>query len=203
MAQSRCSLRYVHLFQFPLSLSLSLCLGFSLLFLCIANLLVSAIFDRCSSSGIGDLRRPWFQAQEPFLQGGQFRRPSFNSYIDGSIHSLLNSEKAHYFCFVIVNLCVYVCVWGLKVWHTASLYHLVHTAALLAAPITTRPNIVSIHSFPLFLLLLLLFFCYNFIYLLILFLLSLEAFWLLESSHFLGRKFLFLILYLNFASSSS
>ncbi|KAL7128563.1 hypothetical protein ABFS83_13G004100 [Erythranthe nasuta] len=28
-----------------------------------------------------------------------------------------------------------------EVWHTASLYHLVHTAALLAAPITSRPNI--------------------------------------------------------------
>ncbi|KAE9614940.1 hypothetical protein Lal_00036062 [Lupinus albus] len=27
------------------------------------------------------------------------------------------------------------------VWQTASLYHLVHTAALLAAPITKRPNI--------------------------------------------------------------
>ncbi|KAA8524855.1 hypothetical protein F0562_011278 [Nyssa sinensis] len=29
----------------------------------------------------------------------------------------------------------------LKVWHTASLYHLVHTAALVAAPITNRLNI--------------------------------------------------------------
>ncbi|XP_050208024.1 uncharacterized protein LOC126657393 [Mercurialis annua] len=28
-----------------------------------------------------------------------------------------------------------------EVWQTASLYHLVHTAALLAAPITKRPNI--------------------------------------------------------------
>ncbi|KAG6417043.1 hypothetical protein SASPL_124484 [Salvia splendens] len=28
------------------------------------------------------------------------------------------------------------------VWRTANLYHLVHTAALLAAPITSRPNIV-------------------------------------------------------------
>lgn len=28
-------------------------------------------------------------------------------------------------------------------WNTASLYHLVHTAALLAAPITKHPNIVS------------------------------------------------------------
>ncbi|XP_006363001.1 transmembrane protein 256 homolog [Solanum tuberosum] len=28
-----------------------------------------------------------------------------------------------------------------EVWHTASLYHLVHTAALLAAPITKHPNI--------------------------------------------------------------
>ncbi|KAG5232066.1 hypothetical protein OIU76_005103 [Salix suchowensis] len=28
-----------------------------------------------------------------------------------------------------------------QVWHTASLYHLVHTAALLAAPITKRPHI--------------------------------------------------------------
>ncbi|KAL6506771.1 hypothetical protein OROHE_022208 [Orobanche hederae] len=28
-----------------------------------------------------------------------------------------------------------------EVWHTASLYHLVHTAALVAAPLTKRPNI--------------------------------------------------------------
>ncbi|KAK9285403.1 hypothetical protein L1049_024595 [Liquidambar formosana] len=28
-----------------------------------------------------------------------------------------------------------------EVWQTASLYHLVHTAALLAAPLTNRPNI--------------------------------------------------------------
>ncbi|CAI9094964.1 OLC1v1030811C2 [Oldenlandia corymbosa var. corymbosa] len=28
-----------------------------------------------------------------------------------------------------------------EVWHTASTYHLVHTAALLAAPITKHPNI--------------------------------------------------------------
>ncbi|OAY33024.1 transmembrane protein 256 homolog [Manihot esculenta] len=28
-----------------------------------------------------------------------------------------------------------------EVWHTASLYHLVHTAALLAAPITKNPNV--------------------------------------------------------------
>ncbi|XP_062209031.1 uncharacterized protein LOC133910774 [Phragmites australis] len=28
-----------------------------------------------------------------------------------------------------------------EVWHTASLYHLVHTAALLGAPITKRPNV--------------------------------------------------------------
>ncbi|OEL31269.1 hypothetical protein BAE44_0007705 [Dichanthelium oligosanthes] len=31
-----------------------------------------------------------------------------------------------------------------EVWHTASLYHLVHTAALLGAPITKCPNIVSV-----------------------------------------------------------
>ncbi|KAG8098166.1 hypothetical protein GUJ93_ZPchr0013g36118 [Zizania palustris] len=31
-----------------------------------------------------------------------------------------------------------------EVWHTASLYHLVHTAALLGAPVTKRPNVVSI-----------------------------------------------------------
>ncbi|KAG8062618.1 hypothetical protein GUJ93_ZPchr0003g16937 [Zizania palustris] len=30
-----------------------------------------------------------------------------------------------------------------EVWHTASLYHLVHTAALLGAPVTKRPNVVS------------------------------------------------------------
>jgi len=43
--------------------------------------------------------------------------------------------------------------WNLfvKVWHTASLYHLVHTAALVAAPITKHPNVVSSH-FPIFLL---------------------------------------------------
>lgn len=28
-----------------------------------------------------------------------------------------------------------------EVWHTASLYHLVHTAALLGAPITKRPDV--------------------------------------------------------------
>ena len=31
-----------------------------------------------------------------------------------------------------------------QIWQTASLYHLVHTAALLGAPITKRPNIVSV-----------------------------------------------------------
>ncbi|KAG5551573.1 hypothetical protein RHGRI_009845 [Rhododendron griersonianum] len=30
-----------------------------------------------------------------------------------------------------------------EVWRTAILYQLVHTAALLAAPVTTHPNIVS------------------------------------------------------------
>ncbi|PWZ54649.1 hypothetical protein Zm00014a_000887 [Zea mays] len=30
-----------------------------------------------------------------------------------------------------------------EVWHTSSLYHLIHTAALLGAPITKRPNVVS------------------------------------------------------------
>ncbi|KAI5433741.1 hypothetical protein KIW84_020851 [Lathyrus oleraceus] len=30
---------------------------------------------------------------------------------------------------------------SVKVWHTASLYHLVHTAALLSAPITKNPNL--------------------------------------------------------------
>uniref|UniRef100_A0A453LT10 Uncharacterized protein n=1 Tax=Aegilops tauschii subsp. strangulata TaxID=200361 RepID=A0A453LT10_AEGTS len=29
-----------------------------------------------------------------------------------------------------------------EIWQTASLYHLVHTAALLGAPMTKRPNIV-------------------------------------------------------------
>ncbi|RZB57721.1 hypothetical protein D0Y65_046401, partial [Glycine soja] len=28
-----------------------------------------------------------------------------------------------------------------KVWHTASLYHLVHTTALVAPPITKHPNV--------------------------------------------------------------
>ncbi|XP_006650594.2 transmembrane protein 256 homolog [Oryza brachyantha] len=28
-----------------------------------------------------------------------------------------------------------------EVWHTASLYHLVHTAALLGAPVTKHPNV--------------------------------------------------------------
>ncbi|KAL5681019.1 hypothetical protein ACJX0J_007404, partial [Zea mays] len=28
-----------------------------------------------------------------------------------------------------------------EVWHTSSLYHLIHTAALLGAPITKRPNV--------------------------------------------------------------
>ncbi|CAL9123822.1 unnamed protein product, partial [Musa textilis] len=51
---------------------------------------------RCCCYRSGDLRRSWFQAQEPILQGG---------------------------------LC------------TASLYHLVHTAALVGAPITKHPNI--------------------------------------------------------------
>ncbi|KAG4909738.1 hypothetical protein JHK87_055854 [Glycine soja] len=30
---------------------------------------------------------------------------------------------------------------GQVVWHTASLYHLVHTAALVASPITKHPNV--------------------------------------------------------------
>ncbi|OAY67574.1 Transmembrane protein 256, partial [Ananas comosus] len=39
-----------------------------------------------------------------------------------------------------------------EVWQTASLYHLVHTAALVGAPFTKRPHIVRI---------LLFFFCYS------------------------------------------
>jgi hypothetical protein len=35
------------------------------------------------------------------------------------------------------------CEWFWQVWHTTSLYHLVHTTALLGAPITKRPNVVS------------------------------------------------------------
>lgn len=38
-----------------------------------------------------------------------------------------------------------ICNLSVKVWHTASLYHLVHTAALVAAPITKNPNVVSSH----------------------------------------------------------
>ncbi|WVZ60564.1 hypothetical protein U9M48_010569 [Paspalum notatum var. saurae] len=34
-----------------------------------------------------------------------------------------------------------------EVWQTASLYHLVHTAALVGAPITRHPNIVSVKLF--------------------------------------------------------
>lgn len=50
-----------------------------------------------------------------------------------------------YLQFICVNCCfLYVCVCVIgQVWHTASLYHLVHTAALVAAPLTTHPHIVS------------------------------------------------------------
>ncbi|CAN1858114.1 hypothetical protein LINPERHAP1_LOCUS42746 [Linum perenne] len=34
-----------------------------------------------------------------------------------------------------------------EVWRTASLYHLVHTAALVAAPMTKYPNFVSFNCF--------------------------------------------------------
>lgn len=36
------------------------------------------------------------------------------------------------------------CVYVMKVWQTASIYHLVHTAAVLAAPLTKHPNIVCL-----------------------------------------------------------
>ena len=45
--------------------------------------------------------------------------------------------------YVDLVLCQLVVVNEWKIWHTASLYHLVHTAALVAAPVTKRPNVVS------------------------------------------------------------
>lgn len=136
------------------SLSLSLCVQVFPYYYALQICQSLQFLTGVAALGLGTYGAHGFKPKNPSYKEVNFFllfTGSFNSYIDGFIHSLLNSEKAHYFCFVIVNLCVYVCIWGLKVWHTASLYHLVHTAALLAAPITTRPNIVSIHSFPLFL----------------------------------------------------
>ncbi|RWW88544.1 hypothetical protein BHE74_00002579 [Ensete ventricosum] len=45
-----------------------------------------------------------------------------------------------YWCFCSSVVLVERSNW--KVWRTASLYHLVHTAALVGAPITKHPNIV-------------------------------------------------------------
>ncbi|XP_035818747.1 transmembrane protein 256 homolog [Zea mays] len=39
-----------------------------------------------------------------------------------------------------------------EVWHTASLYHLVHTAVLLGTPITKRPDVVPVLHASIFLL---------------------------------------------------
>lgn len=48
--------------------------------------------------------------------------------------------RIEFFIFLIFLILVV----SLKVWNTASLYHLVHTAALIAAPITKHPSVVSV-----------------------------------------------------------
>lgn len=76
--------------------------------------------------------------QEPRVQGGTRIAPWCSSLPDYSFYF-------RPFCY---NLLIRFLQFGGKkwrqVWHTASLYHLVHTAALLGAPITKRPDVVSI-----------------------------------------------------------
>lgn len=76
--------------------------------------------------------------QEPRVQGGTRIAPRCSSLPDYSFYF-------RPFCY---NLLIRFLQFGGKkwrqVWHTASLYHLVHTAALLGAPITKRPDVVSI-----------------------------------------------------------
>ncbi|CAL0307526.1 unnamed protein product [Lupinus luteus] len=65
-------------------------------------------------------------------------KPQNPSYKNVSFYTL------PFFYFIIINLSLFLISFLLsyiKVWQTASLYHLLHTAALLAAPITKHPNI--------------------------------------------------------------
>lgn len=72
------------------------------------------------------------QARESFLQGGIIFCFGSMNFVDNCVeieaYHCLDEPRAFVSCR--------------KVWHTASLYHLVHTAALLAAPLTKHPHIV-------------------------------------------------------------
>nr|XP_025609002.1 transmembrane protein 256 homolog isoform X1 [Arachis hypogaea] len=86
--------------------------------------------------GLGTYGAHFFKPQNPSYKDVSF--PFFSSSISSQNFSFLNyphffSEKKN------DNVaCLYE---FMKVWQTASLYHLVHTAALLGAPLTKNPNI--------------------------------------------------------------
>lgn len=108
-------------------------------------------FFRSCSSWVRDIWCPWLQTRKPNLQRGLPIWIFSFFIVDFDFQSFVSPILA----FDIFEL---LCVWTLnvgKVWQTASLYHLVHTAALVATPITKHPNIVSFPfpvNFPIFIL---------------------------------------------------
>lgn len=136
MAQSGCTIRYSLLLplnhEIPSPPASSLFSSVTIT----QSLRDSLQWNRCSSSWIGNLWRTRLQAPKPFLQRCLFFQLLLHFYfiIKGSVFIL--------FIYSILNISIYLFV---QVWHTASLYHLVHTAALVAAPITKNPNLVSSH----------------------------------------------------------
>lgn len=126
-----------------------ICLFLLLLFVFWENPVVW--FFRSCSSWVRDIWCPWLQTRKPNLQRGLPIWILSYFIVDFDFQSFVSPILA----FDIFEL---LCVWTLnvgKVWQTASLYHLVHTAALVATPITKHPNIVSFPfpvSFPIFIL---------------------------------------------------
>ena len=87
-----------------------------------------AYWNRNSCTCFGHIRCPWLQAKRSFLQR------SMRLYPWHPI--LLHQQGLILILFMKLGIIE-------QVWQTASLYHLVHTAALVAAPITKHPNVVS------------------------------------------------------------
>lgn len=78
--------------------------------------------------------------------GAHVFKPQNPSYREVSSHFPFPFSRiiSFQFCFFVKEFFNELLrIINVKVWHTASLYHLVHTTALVAAPMAKNPNIVS------------------------------------------------------------
>lgn len=131
MAQSRCDFRYF-LEWIPSSFIVPLLFS---------NSKWKIHWNRYGCTWIGNLWRPRLQAPKPFLQRCMFQCFPFPPM---AFH-FYYITFFFWFIYLPFFFQLEICNLSVKVWHTASLYHLVHTAALVAAPITKNPNVVSSH----------------------------------------------------------